>query len=161
MRRRRLTAHAGAAFVCAVMATVPAAALTPLSDEALGGIRAGYVSVDGVSFAFTAEARSFVDGALVLESRFQIDGDGRRENIAAAATVLGLGGVTTISHVFGANDLRSVIVNTANDRVLLQRLDIAIVIPDLAAFQQYTIDQQRVLRLVDALSVNVRDAIAR
>jgi hypothetical protein len=161
---RRTTTKAGTASLflnCFLAAVAPAMAETPLHDEALDEIRAGYVSVEGIAFAFAAEARSFVDGRLALESHLRIDGEGRRETIGPTVTLPGVGGVTTFSHHFGDHAFRTVVVNTASDRVLRQELIIAIAVPDLARFQQQVGEQQRLLRLVDAMTVNLRDSVVR
>jgi hypothetical protein len=53
----------------ALAQSAPVSAPVPLSDEELGDMRGGFMTAGGVDFDFGAIVRTYVDGALALETR--------------------------------------------------------------------------------------------
>jgi hypothetical protein len=71
------------------------------------------------------------------------------------------GGGTRASHDFTSNKITSLVLNTANNRLIRQETDLTLVIPQLAQFQQQAADARTLARLDSAVGAALRDAAAR
>ena len=151
-----------------------------LSDEQLAAERGGVRLPTGMEIGFGASVRTFVDGALVLETKLvwtdqgamqtqtapslgaqgpggQVklsDGAGRLPGVALA----GDGGSTVVLHELSAARIANIVVNTASNRDVRQEVQIDLAIPELTQFQQSAIQERANMRMLDAVGAALRDA---
>jgi hypothetical protein len=151
--------------IIAGLIAIPAAAAAqdlgsqPLAPDQLTAARGQLVTGGGLTFGFGAEIRTFVDGKLALESKLTLTDQGvvktngeqagAEDGAAAMAggislpgfdpqdvTVLpGDGGATALIQTLTADQISSVVLNTANDRDIRQVVDLTFVLPQLAETQ--------------------------
>ncbi|HEY8570970.1 hypothetical protein [Phenylobacterium sp.] len=142
----------------------PPAALT---DRALGEQRGGLATPLGVDIGFGASVRTYVDGSLALETRLTWTADGVQadrvfESEAARSLTASQAGNptrapvqvaagTSVIHDLAANRIASVILNTANDRVIRQETDVTLHLPQLPDLQQ-RIGSERLGQALQGLS---------
>lgn len=145
------------------------AASQPLSMDELEGLRGGYVTVDGVTFDFGANVRTYVSGELALETRLGMTPDGLTTEVTqsgqpgvtylpggAGLEIRDATGVTTVSNGLLSGQLRSVITNTGNDRDVRQNVDVQLTLPGFDMIQR-NID---VARLASSLNAEVGLALS-
>lgn len=152
-----------------------------LSDEELAAERGGLQLPTGMEVGFGASVRTFVDGALVLETRLvwtdqgaaqtqtapSLAGQGQSGQITlsdSAAQLPGValngdGGSTVVLHELSAARIANIVVNTASNRDIRQEVQIDLAIPDLTQFQQAAIQERANMRMMDAVSAALRDAV--
>lgn len=123
---------------------VPLFASSPLDDEELAQARGGFELPSGVEIAFGAVVTTSVDGLRLLETRLQLEADGLAAATASAPAEVSVridGGSAksavssdelvaivelpdlTVRHSVG-REISSVVVNTADNRVVDTRLSI-------------------------------------
>jgi len=137
----------------------------PLSAAELAGLRGGFLVADGVKLDFAAQVRTFVDGALALETSLAwtpqgavsatsvADGvakpvlDASSEAVQAAGVDIGGlvqpgdsvavtdSGGTILLHRTTADTVQNFIFNTASDQNIRQEVDINLVLPGFEAVQ--------------------------
>lgn len=132
-----------------------------LDDKALDEQRGGFVTAGGFTFGFGADVRTFVDGSLALESKVTWTGDGPDagpNGPISTVTIPGIGGVSTIVHDFTAGQVRSLVSNTASDRLIVQDTNATITLPGFDAMQQGIAQQQLLSGLQNAVGLGLRDA---
>jgi hypothetical protein len=132
----------------------------PLTDAQLGAIRAGYLSLDGVTFEFAVTLQTFSAGQLVLASTLSVGGApvqaGGASPVVAAPTsggstqiVIPSGSTsTTLIQTIGAGGVQNIIATNASNQQFSQNTNLTL---QLAGFQQ---NQSQYLsqHLVSALS---------
>jgi hypothetical protein len=160
-----------------------AAADAPMTDAELAAERGGLRLPTGLEVGFGASVRTFVDGALVLETQLVwtdqgvaqtqsepaagASGDGGVVTLAGGAGALpglilaGDGGTTVVLHELNSERIANVVVNTANNRDIRQEIQIGLTIPELSQFQQSAIQERANVRMLDAANVALRDAAVR
>jgi hypothetical protein len=148
--------------LAALTATAAEPAGSPLSDEELAGHRAGFFVLDGQQLNFSASVNSYLDGDLVLQSQLTwTDGGPVVEHAQAASAALppdvlaslSAGGLdikalTADAGVFVSSDgqtafvhraedgqLAGVLLNTGDDRVLRQDINVNLGLPGFEATQ--------------------------
>lgn len=155
-----------------------------MSVEELEDVRGGLQTPNGLDIGFGAVVRTFVDGSLVLQTRFTWTETGPVETIEYGATipdittaaaaggvflngpglegvvVNGDGGVTAIAHSVSSEHITHLVINNANNRDIRQSTDITLDIPAFTQMQQDIAKQAFDLRLQDALRIALRDAAA-
>ena len=138
-----------AAVLIAFNAGAQPAQAPRLTEAELAAQRGGILTPNGFEVGFGATVRTFVDGKLALESRLTwTDQGARTERITgdAGGAALGPGfwtgviagangGETRVLHDFNAGRIASVVINTANNRVIRQETDIQLVLPQLPQLQ--------------------------
>lgn len=127
-----------------------------LDDSVLDGIHAGFADPSGLNVSLGAVMKSYVNGALVLESTMTVDagsinfnqqlGAGAQPLATTASSALpmagsgavlaGPGGATTFLHGLSDRGLSNMVVNTANGRDIVQSMAITVAIPHLEQLQQ-------------------------
>lgn len=139
----------------------------PLTDESLAESRGGLATPLGVDIGFGASVRTYVDGALALETRLTWTPEGARservfESEAAkalnpqqtgqngAAPVVVAPGASVI-HDLTENRIASVVLNTGSDRVIRQDTDVSLYLPQLPDLQQ-RIAAERLAQSLQAVS---------
>lgn len=168
-------------FVASVGAANADPALgAPLSDEELAVERGGIQLPTGMEVGFGASVRTFVDGALVLESKLVWTDQGAMQSEAAPSlasqrqtgqitlsdgaaqlpgvAVSGDGGSTVVLHELSAARIANVVVNTANNRDIRQEVQIDLAIPELSQFQQSAIQERASMRMMEAVGAALGDA---
>lgn len=152
-----------------------------LDEPELAGETGGLATPNGMDIGFGAVVRTFVDGALVLESTLTWTTAGAATAVSAGAearlldnaaaaglavpsgawqgvVIPGDGGETTILQDLGEDRIASLVVNTANNRDVRQDITVDLDIPNLAQMQSdFALDQLQ-LRLQDAVGSALRDA---
>jgi len=145
------------------LAGFPANSMEQLSDGELDHVRGGYVSAGGFTFDFGALLQTFVDGRLALESSLSLTSAGTTTSVIIAdrsdaepldaasvsasgvdlagthgrgVAIEGIGGVTTLIQDLSQNAIRNLVINTAQDRNILQNTSITITMPNLIELQQ-------------------------
>ena len=149
-----------------------------LSEDELGAQRGGFMTPLGVEVGFGAIIRTTIDGALALETKMTWTENGAETSqsfgapmsASTAASISATGGInlgpasgwsgivspgdggaTAVMHDLSDHAISSLIVNTANNRVIKQDTEINLQIPDFAAFQAETLSDQLRLRLNDSM----------
>ena len=152
----------------------------PLSDEELAGERGGIQLPTGMEVGFGASVRTFVDGALVLETKLVWTDQGALQSEAAPALAAqgqngqitlsdgaaqlpgvalnGDGGSTVVLHELSAARIANVVVNTANNRDIRQEVQIDLAIPELSQFQQSAIQERANMRMMESVGAALGDA---
>lgn len=148
----------------------------PLVDAQLADQRGGLRTPDGLEFGFGAVVRTFVDGALALQTEVTWTDQGPVEQTravgaegpASASTsgwqglvLPGDGGSTTVLHQLDGDGVRNVILNTANNRGLRQETEVTLNVPALAELQRDAVAAQMNLRLDEAVAAALADAAVR
>lgn len=135
----------------------------PLTEAALGEARGGLATPWGFEVGLGASVRTYVDGALALETRLTWTEAGAAtervfENDAARSlTSAQAGGPVTVApgvrvvHDLAQNRIASVVMNTANDRAIRQDTDLRLHLPQLPDLQQ-RIATERLAGALQALS---------
>lgn len=164
MRKLLLSVLAGAA--CFAAAPVSAGPLgTPLDDEALDGMRGGFIVAGGVEIGLGAVVRTLVDGQLALESTVTWTAGGPQVTrapaggaVAADAASLheaalnkGLnlgaiarqddvfflgGGGTAVVHRIDERSLQNLVVNVENNLSIRQEMEVTLTLPGYDAVQR-------------------------
>jgi hypothetical protein len=164
---------------------LPAFAMEPLGNGELGALRGGYVSAGGLQFDFGVKLETFVDGTLALASTFNLSGQGVTEtttvnlpgavplaqavgrvpdleNITGDGVVLeGHGGVTVLVQDVSLDAIRNLVVNTANDRHIVQNTAVTLVIPNLQDLTQAASFNDLISSLHQALDFGLLDSVRR
>lgn len=156
---------------------------TPLDDVQLDGQRGGLRTPTGVEFGFGAVVRTYVDGALALESQLTWTDQGAVRSLdaraagAAPASVPGItlpdgaktwsgvilpgdGGATAVLHDLDAGTVNNIILNTANNRNIRQETLVTLNLPSLDQVQKDAIAAQLTMRLSDAVGAALSEAAA-
>ncbi len=148
---RELAAFAGAAGFLWLVVAQPVQAAAPLSNQELAAQRGGIMTPTGLDIGFAASVRTYVDGALALETRLTWTDKGPvTETIGGLAGVsaAGLpnswsavspgltGGSTQILQDLSSGRIASVIVNSASNRNIRQDTDITLTLPQLQDMQR-------------------------
>lgn len=175
-----------ATLIMCLVADVGAAAAqdrlggSPLTDPELADQRGALRLPGGMEIGFGASVRTFVDGALVLESNLvwtdqgamrteaapSLDGQGQGGQVTlsdASAQILGKalagdGGSTVVLHELDAARIANVVVNTASNRDIRQEVQIDLAIPELSRFQQSAIQERANLRMMDSVAAALGEA---
>lgn len=154
---------------------------TTLSDAELAAERGGIKLPTGLEVGFGASVRTFVDGALVLETRLVWTDQGAVQTQAPSAVgpggqgvtlsggaeslpgvvVPGDGGSTAVLHELDAARIANIVVNTANNRDIRQEVHIDLAIPELSQFQQSALQARANAQMVDAVNARLADAALR
>ncbi|MFN3523635.1 MAG: hypothetical protein ACK4YQ_15415 [Phenylobacterium sp.] len=144
-------------------------AAAPLGEAALDQQRGGLRTPDGLEFGFGAVVRTFVDGAMALETHVTWTDQGPVEmsGLGAAPQALALpggaeawrglvlpgdGGATTILHKLDDGQVRNVILNTANNRDIRQETEVTLNVPALDEVQRQALSAQTAMRLDEAMA---------
>lgn len=160
-----------------------AVAAVPLTDEELAAERGGLQLPTGLEVGFGASVRTYIDGALVLETQLVWTDQGamQTQSLPSAAAQAGGGGIalqdgaavlpgllvpgdggsTAVLHDLSSGRLANIVVNTANNRDIRQEMRVDLAIPELSQFQQAAIQDRANLRMLDAANVALRDAALR
>jgi hypothetical protein len=172
---------AGVAFAFTMSAaSLPAPAAhggERLADVVLDEQRGGLRTPDGLEFGFGAVVRTFVDGALALETQVtwgelgavQSVEKGAPDGLAAASlpdgaagwtglVLPGDGGVTTVLQKLDGGAVRNVILNTANNRQIRQETEVTLNVPALDQLQRDALAAQIGLRLDAAVASALGEA---
>ncbi len=152
----------------------------PLSDQELAAERGGLRLPTGMEVGFGASVRTFVDGALVLETRLVWTDLGAVQTQAAAhppqgqsgqvtlsegaaqlpgVALAGDGGSTVVLHELSAARISNIVVNTASNRDIRQEVQIDLAIPELTQFQQAAVQERANMRMMEAVGAALRDAV--
>ncbi|MCX7587901.1 hypothetical protein [Phenylobacterium sp. 58.2.17] len=152
----------------------------PLSDEELAAERGGLRLPTGMEVGFGASVRTFVDGALVLETRLVWTDLGAVQTRAAphppqgqsgqvtlsegaaqlpGVALAGDGGSTVVLHELSAARISNIVVNTASNRDIRQEVQIDLAIPELTQFQQTAVQERANMRMMEAVGAALRDAV--
>lgn len=151
-----------------------------LSDRELAAERGGLRLPTGMEVGFGASVRTFVDGALVLETKLvwtdlgatqtqsapplASQGQGGQVTLSEGAAQLpgvalaGDGGSTVVLHELSAARISNIVVNTANNRDIRQEVQIDLAIPELTQFQQAAVQERANMRMMEAVGAALRDA---
>ena len=151
-----------------------------LSDRELAAERGGLRLLTGMEVGFGASVRTFVDGALVLESKLiwtdlgatqtqsapplATQGHSGQVTLSEGAAHLpgvalaGDGGTTVVLHELSAARISNIVVNTANNRDIRQEVQIDLAIPELTQFQQAAVQERANMRMMEAVGAALRDA---
>lgn len=152
-----------------------------LGEDELASVRGGLAIPLGLDIDFGAVVRTYVDGALALESKLNWTKGGPQtevstpaearliDNAAAAGlsapagdwtgvVVPGDGGETMVLQDVTADRIANLVVNTANNREVRQDITVDLGIADLEQMQADFAGQQLQLRLQDAIGSALRDA---
>lgn len=155
-----------------------------LSLDQLDEVRGGLQIPGGMEIGFGAVMSTFVDGSLALRTRLTWTDAGPVEvveagqltpNLAAAAAaggitlaggptvegvvVAGDGGITAVVHSITGVHIADMVFNTASNREIRQSTAITFNIPAFAQMQQDVAFQAMSLRLQDAVSAGLRNAL--
>lgn len=151
----------------------------PLSDQELAAERGGLRLPTGMEVGFGASVRTFVDGALVLETKLvwtdlgavqsrapslASQGQGGQVTLSEGAAQLpgvalaGDGGSTVVLHELSAARISNIVVNTASNRDIRQEVQIDLAIPELTQFQQAAVQERANMRMMEAVGAALRDA---
>lgn len=150
----------------------------PLDRQALTSARGELVTGAGLTFGFGARVRTYVDGALSLESTLSLTDKGMvaerakvnealtatsGETAAAGGITLpgvnpsdvivlpGDGGATALLQNLTAEQISNVVINTANNRDLRQEVDLTFILPGFAETQAQSSLQQLRTNIQSAL----------
>lgn len=116
-----------------------------MTDADLGRVRGGYVSADGVTFAFAVALQTFVNGQLALASTLTVDNPGAAaygttgtasSSFAGAPPAVSLtlaGGATTLLQQFTPLGAQNVIATSASNRTVVQNVNVGLA---LSGFQE-------------------------
>lgn len=172
---------AAAAADDAVAIGVKSSSAARLTDEELADERGGIKLPTGLEVGFGASVRTFVDGALVLETRLVWTDQGAVQSQTPSAigpggqgvtlsggaeslpgvVVPGVGGSTAVLHELDAARIANIVVNTANNRNIRQEVQIDLTIPELSQFQQSALQGRANAQVLDAGNAALRDAALR
>ena len=157
----------------------------PLANGELNALRGGYVSVGGYQFDFGVKLQTFVDGTLALASTLTLSDQGLAEtrsanlqgavplseaatrlpnlaNIAGDGLVLeGNGGVTVLVQDLSLSSIRNLVVNTANDRNIVQNATVTLVVPNLQDLTQASSFNDLMSSLNQALDFGLLNSAGR
>jgi len=155
----------------------------PLDDVQLDSLRGGLRTPSGVEFGFGAVVRTYVDGALALETQLTwtdqgaVQTQGARAAGEMPANVPGItlppgaqgwagvvlpgdGGATAVLHDLDAGAVNNIILNTASNRDIRQETLLTLNIPALDQFQKDALAAQLSMRLSDAVGAALSEAAA-
>lgn len=149
--------------------TPVSSAWVPMTDAELADMRGGYLTAGGVVFDFGAIVRTYVDGALALETRLtwtptgpiteQVTGDlpgwttlipgqfGGLDLTGLPAGANGLvltdeNGSTALVHNVLNGQLQNMVLNAANGRDIRQDMQVMLTLPNFEAMQRdYSLDR--------------------
>ncbi len=120
-----------------------------LSAAELEDMRGGFMLPTGVEANFGAVARTYSDGALVLETHFTWSPDGlRREEVIASSLLAGAdqlaggfvledaGGQTLFAHQVDDAGVRNILVNQADGRDIRIDTQFTVTLPNFTLTQQ-------------------------
>lgn len=170
-----------ATLAAGALAATQAEARSPMSEAEMAAKRAGVMTPLGYEVGVGAVVRTYVDGALALESRLTWAERGfvREHTVGqpttdaqAAAARLGLNvgedwiglilenpdGYTAVLNSFTADHIGNLIVNTASDQDIRLETEVLLDIPELERFQQQFQTEQLDLRIQDALADALRNS---
>ena len=165
---KRIVGFAGLAGVLWLAAASPASTANALSDQELAAQRGGILTPTGLDIGFAANVRTYVDGALALETRLTWTDKGpvtETTGALAGATATGLpgswsvalpgvsGGSTQVLQDLSTGRIASVIVNSASNRNIRQETDITLTLPHLQEIQRGFAASRSVSNLQGALSL--------
>lgn len=173
----------GALFGLALFAGAAQAQETMSADE-LDGARGGLMTPWGVEIGFGAVVRTYVDGALALESQLTWTPEGASRtyqtgaptaDLATVAAANGLklstgtegllipgqAGATVVLHDVAGGRLAGLVLNTADNRDIRQATEITLNVPQFEALQQGFAAQAMTSRLSAAVGQALRDAPSR
>ncbi len=128
-------------------AAEPASWRQPLTERELSEIRGGFLTADGVTFAFGVSLQTFVDGQLALATSLNVTGDGAPTRSVATPDLAALGqsahsallslgsnvANTTLLQQIGGGSVQNIIATSASNQVLSQSTNLTLT---LAGFQQ-------------------------
>jgi hypothetical protein len=144
----------GAMALSGLMLAAAPAWAQPMSEAALDEHRGGLMTPTGMEIGFGAAIRTIVDGRLALETQLNWTDQGAQSVQSGGGTWTELpsptGGATRVMHDLTDNRIASVVINTANDRVIRQETDITLHLPQLAEFQQQIAAERVATMLADA-----------
>jgi hypothetical protein len=157
----------------------------PLANGELNALRGGYISAGGYQFDFGVKLQTFVDGTLALASTLTLSDQGLAEtrsanvpgavplseaatrlpnlaNIAGDGLVLeGNGGVTVLVQDLSLSSIRNLVVNTANDRNIVQNAAVTLVVPNLQDLTQASSFNDLMSSLNQALDFGLLNSAGR
>jgi len=188
MSERRLLAvlFAACALPGAASAAAPAGASPPpVSDHELGEMRGGF-TVDGITFGFGAEVRTYVDGKLALQTKLTWTDKGavtrttrgdlgtrlRPDRPTGGLNLQGLkgakgvlisdpSGATAIAHRTTADGIDNLVINSASNRDIRQEVQLNLAIPELAKMQADFGRAQASARLDQGMTAGALNALRR
>ena len=140
-------------------------------DEQRGGLRTPL----GLDVGFGASVRTFVDGALVLETRLTwTNGGPRSEQIVndlgsitgspvrigtlGSLATIAPGKATTVVHDLSMNRIANMVINTADNRTIRQETNVTLVLPQLLDIQQRLSADRLSSALQSSVGLALRDA---
>lgn len=140
-------------------------------DEQRGGLRTPL----GLDVGFGASVRTFVDGALVLESRLtwtegglrseqivndlgSITGSPVRIGTLSNLATIAPGKATTVVHDLSMNRIANMVINTADNRTIRQETNVTLVLPQLVDIQQRLATDRLAAALQSSVGLALRDA---
>ncbi|HEX2561657.1 hypothetical protein [Phenylobacterium sp.] len=182
MTQRLKTFAMAATLAAGVTAASPAQARSPMTEAEMADKRAGIMTPLGYEVGVGAVVRTYVDGALALESRLTwAEGGLMREHTIgqptagaqAAAARLGLNldqdwiglvlenpdGFTAVLNRFTNDGIGNLIVNTAADQDIRLETELLLDIPELERFQQQFQTEQNDMRIQDAIANALTNAV--
>lgn len=156
-------------------------AATPLADDQLQAYRAGFSILDGQELTFSASVRSYLDGALVLESQLVWSNAGQAPQeaqtralppeVLASLSAQGIdmptlteGGSAFISpdgrtlflHYADGGQLSNILLNTGDGRTLRQEIDVNLDLPGFEATQAGMREALAIRALADDIRLGLR-----
>jgi hypothetical protein len=164
---------------------LPAFAMNPLGNGELNSLRGGYVNAGGLQFDFGVKLETFVDGTLALASTLNLSDQGvtettmvnlpgavplaeavgrvpNLENITGNGVVLeGNGGLTVLVQDISLDSIRNLVVNTANDKHIVQHTAVTLTIPNLQELTQAASFNDLMSNLHQALDSGLLDSVRR
>jgi hypothetical protein len=157
----------------------------PLASGELNALRGGYISAGGYQFDFGVKLQTFVDGTLALASTLTLNDQGlgatttaslpgavplgeaatrvpNLANITGDGLVLeGNGGLTVLVQDLSLSSIRNLVVNTANDRNIVQNTDVTLVVPNLQDLAKASSFNDLMSSLNQALDFGLLDSARR
>lgn len=152
------------------------AAPPPLSTAELASVRGGF-TVEGITFGFGADVRTYVDGKLALQTNLTWTDKGSVTTQTAGGVGMPIGkagdtaglnltglkaasgvvltdasGATAIAQRITAGEIQNLVVNTASNRDIRQDIQLNLTIPDLAKMQSNFAMQQATMRMDRSLA---------
>ena len=148
------------------------AAPAPLTDLELSRERGGLMTPIGLELGFAASMRTYVNGALVLETRLTWTKEGPVTEVLGDVTATGIGppgatsltlpaldGATRVVHDLSGGRIASLILNTASNRNIRQDADVTVFLPQLPRLESEFGRQQTGLRLGAALGAALQNSV--
>lgn len=159
-------------FALALGAPIAAAGQAPplaLSNQALAEQRGGLQTPSGMTFGFGATVRTYIDGQVALETKLTwTDQGAQTQNLGTSSAGAALpgswtdvlpgvgGGATTVTHTLAADNISSLVINTANNRTIRQQTDVTLVLPQLADLQRQAAGDRIAANLQTAVGLALR-----